>query len=93
MGLLNKLQQGASNLTPFDGATPAINPLSTQQSKLHANYSVAGQDQQAVNTNYQQYLDGTNNMLPMPSQLDLNGTIPTLAPSGQALPYSTNAPE
>jgi hypothetical protein len=93
MGLLDKLQQGGSNLTSYDGATPPTNPLATAQSKLHSEYSVAGRDQQAVNTNYQQYLDGTNNMLPMPSQLDLGGVVPTFAPSGQALPYSTNAPQ
>jgi hypothetical protein len=29
MGLLDKLQQGDSNLTPFDGVTPPTNPLAT----------------------------------------------------------------
>ena len=93
MGLLDMLTGMGTPLSTGNGQTPLTNVGATQQSKLHADYSVAGLDQQAVNTNYQQYLDGTNNMLPMPSQLDLNGVIPTFAPSGQALPYSTNAPQ
>lgn len=99
MGLLNKLQSGESNLTPFNGTTPPTNPLATAQSPMHDSYSITGQNAQSVNTSYQQYLDGTNNFLPTPSQLDLGGQVPTFAPQffnnsqTQALPYSTNAPE
>jgi hypothetical protein len=41
---------------------------------------------------YQQYLDGTLNILPTPSQLDLEGKTPTISPTGQALPYTLNQP-
>ena len=49
MGLLDKLTTQGSNLTPYDGATPQINPLATKQSKLHADgnqpgYSLNGSD-------------------------------------------------
>jgi hypothetical protein len=93
MGLIDKLQQGDSNLTPFNGSTPPTNQLATAQSKMHDSYSVTGQNANIVNSEYQQYLDGTNNILPLPSQLDLNGATPTLSPSGQALPYSLNQPQ
>ena len=99
MGLLDKLQQGDSNLTPFDGVTPPTNPLATAQSKMHDSYSITGQNAGAVNLNYQQYLDGTNNLLPTPSQLDLGGTIPQVAPQffnnsqTQKLPYTLNQPQ
>jgi hypothetical protein len=36
MGLLNMLQNQGSVLTPYDGTTPSINPLATQQSTMHA---------------------------------------------------------
>jgi hypothetical protein len=99
MGLLDKLQQGDSNLTPFDGVTPPTNPLATAQSKMHDSYSITGQNAGAVNSDYQQYLDGTNNLLPTPSQLDLGGTTPTIAPqffnnsTAQKLPYTLNQPQ
>ena len=93
MGLLDKLQQGDSNLTPFDGATPKINPLATAQSKMHDSYSITGQNAGTVNSDYQQYLDGSNNLLPTPSQLDLGGTTPSVSPTGQALPYTLNQPK
>lgn len=98
MGLLDKLQQGASNLTPFNGNTPPINPLATVQSPMHDSYSITGQNASAVNADYQQYLDGVNNVLPTPSNLDLGGQIPTFASqffnnsSTQALPYTLNQP-
>ena len=83
MGLLNKLQQGESTLTAFNGSTPSVNPLSTNQSNLHATpegtagYSLDGNFFPAVNTAFQTYLDGTNNILPQPSQLDLGGATPS----------------
>lgn len=92
MGLLEKLQQGASNLTPFNGDTPPTNPLATAQSKMHDSYSITGQNMGAVNADYQQYLDGANNILPTPSQLDLGGTPPNTSPTGQSLPYTLNQP-
>jgi hypothetical protein len=92
MGLIDKLQQGDSNLTPFAGATPPTNPLATAQSKMHDSYSITGQNAGVVNSEYQQYLDGANNLLPTPSQLDLGGKAPTISPTGQALPYTLNQP-
>jgi hypothetical protein len=91
MGLLNKLQQSGSNLTSYDGNTPSTNQLATQQSQLQL-YSLNGDFQGQVNSNYQQYLDGTGNILPSPSQLDLNGAVPSVTPRGQALPYNNNKP-
>jgi hypothetical protein len=81
MGLLDKLTTQGSVYTPYDGTTPSVNPLATQQSKLHADgnqpgYSLDGSDFSDVNSAYQQYNDGVNNILPQPSQLDLNGTTP-----------------
>jgi hypothetical protein len=82
MGLLNRLQQAGSSLSAHDGANPPINPGATQQSKLHADgtqasYSVNGTNAQPVNSAYQQYEDGVNNNLPMPSNLDrYNGDVP-----------------
>ena len=91
MGLLDKLQQSGSNLTSYDGGTPSINQLATNQSQLQL-YSLNGNFQGQVNSGYQQYLDGTGNILPFPSQLDLNGEVPTVTPRGQALPYNNNKP-
>ena len=67
-----------------NGQTPSINPLSTRQSQLHADggapgYSLDGSDFSGVNNAFQQYNDGTNNILPQPSGLDINGQIPTTA--------------
>jgi hypothetical protein len=81
MGLLNKLVNKESNLTPYDGATPKVNPLATKESKLHANgnqpgYSLDGSAAGIVSADYTAYDDGYNNALPQPSQLDLNGKTP-----------------
>ena len=92
MGLLDKLTNGESNLTPFNGNTPPTNPLATAQSKMHDSYSITGQNAGVVNNDYQQYLDGANNTLPTPSQLDLAGVTPKISPTGQALPYTSNQP-
>ena len=82
MALLDLLTNQGSSLTAFNGSTPAINPLATQQSKLHADgsapgYSLDGSDFSEVNDAFQQYNDGVNNILPAPSLLDINGAIPT----------------
>jgi hypothetical protein len=92
MGLINKLQKGESTLTPYNGNTPQVNQLATAQSPLHDSYSITGQNAGGVNNLYQQYLDGTNNTLPTPSNLDLGGATPTISPNGQSLPYLNNLP-
>ena len=93
MGLLDKLQQGDSNLTPYNGNTPPTNTLATDQSKLHDSYSITGKNASDVNTSYQQYLDGTLNALPTPSLLDLGGVTPTISTTGKALPYTLFPPK
>ena len=83
MGLLTKLTTlGGSPLSVANGGPIAVNPLATQQSKMHANgnqpgYSVNGSQFSTVNPQYQQYNDGAVNVLPQPSLLDLNGATPT----------------
>ena len=92
MGLLNKLtNQGGTNLSIYDGATPKVNPGATKQSKLHAlgntpGYSLNGAYKPDVTAAYTEYNDGYNNALPQPSQLDRNGVI---APSKK---YLNNLP-
>jgi hypothetical protein len=92
MGLLDLLQNQGSTLTAYDGTTPSINPLATPQSQMHTGYSINGTNANVVNGSYQEYLDGTANFLPTPSQLDLNGATPNISPSGQGLPYLNNLP-
>lgn len=75
MGLLDKLTTEGSAYTEYDGLTPAINPLATRDSKLHADnntegYSLNGQKFSEVNPSYQAYSDGYNNNLPQPTILD-----------------------
>lgn len=82
MGLLTKLQTAGSTFSIANGGQVATNPLATQQSKLHADgnapgYSVNGANASLVNNQYQQYVDGAPNILPQPSQLDLNGSTPS----------------
>ena len=83
MGLLDKLTIQGSTYSYGNGDTPTVNPGATQQSKLHAGgagqpgYSLNGADFATVNSAFQQYNDGINNILPQPSQLDLNGQTPT----------------
>ena len=82
MGLLDMLlTQGSPFTAAPNGQTPSINPLATQQSKLHADggtpgYSLDGSDFSNVNSAYQQYNDGAVNFLPQPSLLDLDGQTP-----------------
>lgn len=89
MGLLDMLTNQGSNLSYNDGANPSINPLATQQSKLHSDgtpgYSLNGAFSNQVSNQMNAYEDGQMNPLPLPSQLDLNGTTP--------LQYLLNAPE
>ena len=82
MGLLTKLQTAGSTFSIANGGQVATNPLATRQSKLHADgnapgYSVNGANASLVNSQYQQYVDGAPNILPQPSQLDLNGSTPS----------------
>lgn len=82
MSLLNKLTNQGSPLSIANGGQVNTNPLATAQSKLHADgnnpgYSINGANFSTVNNQFQQYVDGVNNVLPQPSQLDLNGTTPS----------------
>lgn len=81
MGLLDKLQQQGTPFSTGNGATPNINIGATKLSSLHANgnqagYSLDGSNSSAVISAFNQYNDGVNNVLPQPSQLDLNGKSP-----------------
>ncbi len=82
MGLLTELTTNGSVYSYGNGVTPSTNPGATTLSQLHANgnapgYSLDGSDFATVNTAFQAYNDGVNNVLPQPSQLDLNGATPT----------------
>jgi hypothetical protein len=82
MGLLNKLTLQGSPYSIANGGPVATNILATQQSKLHADgsnpgYSLNGANFSTVNSQYQQYVDGAPNVLPQPSQLDINGVTPS----------------
>jgi hypothetical protein len=93
MGLLDRLTQGGSPYSiTGNGQTPSTNVGATQQSKLHASgeeagYSLNGNFTQEVNAAYVSYVDGMPNILPQPSQLDLNGGLPGYGE------YRNNAPE
>jgi hypothetical protein len=98
MGLLTKLTTQGSAYTAYDGTTPPVNPLATQQSKLHADgnapgYSLNGTQASLVTNQYNAYDDGVGNQIPQPSLLDTNGAIPPSTPGGQALPYLNNLPQ
>lgn len=98
MGILTQLTTAGSPLSAYNGGTPQVNPLATQQSKLHADgtnpgYSLNGAQSGIVAPQYNAYDDGITNPLPLPSQLDLNGGIPTSTPGGQGLPYLNNLPQ
>ena len=72
MGLLTKLTLTGSPLCiSNNGGSVPVNPLSTDQSLLHDEYSITGNNFAIVNSQYQTYIDGTVNLLPQPSQLDV----------------------
>ncbi len=76
MGLLNLLP--TSNLG-LQGSTPAQIPSANPASTMH----------------YQSSINNNPNLpagYPSPSNLDLNGAPPTIAPSGQQLPYTQHQP-
>jgi hypothetical protein len=82
MGLLDMLTTQGSAFTAYDGNNPPINPLATQQSKLHADgnqpgYSLNGANANQVTSDYNAYNDGVGNQIPLPSLLDINGITPT----------------
>jgi hypothetical protein len=82
MGILTKLTSEGSAYSAHDGNNPPINPLATQQSKLHADgnspgYSLDGANANLITTQYNGYEDGTPNQIPLPSQLDMNGITPS----------------
>ena len=60
----------------LDGATPSTIPSANPASTLH----------------FQSSINDTPNITQSPSSLDLNGVPPTVAPSGQGLPYMSNLP-
>jgi hypothetical protein len=82
MSLLNKLTTQGSNLSAANGGAIPTNILATKSSKLHADgsnpgYSLNGANASEVNNAYQEYKDGAVNIIPQPSQLDLNGQTPS----------------
>ena len=92
MGLLTLLTTAGSPYSYGNGTTPATNPGATTLSQLHANgnqpgYSLDGSNFTNVNSAFQQYNDGINNILPQPSQLDLNGQTPNVPGSWPYLDY------
>jgi hypothetical protein len=95
MGLLNKFQNQETDYAPYDSRTPKQpqNPGATKQSKLHAlgttpGYSLNGAYFTDVNAASNAYANGSPATfpLPQPSQLDLNGGIPSYN-------YRANTPE
>jgi len=78
MGLLDKLTKPGqgSDLSKYDGATPSTNGLATDASELHNTYSLTGKNFSLVNSQFQNYEDGAVNILPPPSQLDIDGIDP-----------------
>ena len=97
MGILTKLTTEGSIFSAHDGNNPPVNPLATQQSKLHVDgnqpgYSLNGANAGQVTADYNAYQDGTPNQIPLPSLLDTNGVIAPVSPGGQGLPYLNNLP-
>ena len=76
MGLLDLLPRSNFGL---QGSTPTRIPSANPGSTLHNIYSITGTPAQTQTQ-------------PAPSVLDLNGVPPTVAPSGQQLPYSNHPP-
>jgi len=95
MGILDKLTTDGSVYSYGNGQTPATNPLTTLQSKLHVDgttpgYSLDGSDFSDVNTAFQSYNDGYANSLPAPSELDIDGAAPNVALSDPSTPSINN---
>tara|TARA_E500000318_G_C3562576_1_gene214145 strand:- start:2203 stop:2433 length:231 start_codon:yes stop_codon:yes gene_type:complete len=64
MGLKDKVLNGDSTLTAFNGGTPSQVPGASKQSKLHFEYSINNDPNSIGN--------------PAPSVLDLNGKKPNV---------------
>jgi hypothetical protein len=90
MDILTKLTIAGSTLSKYNGSNVPTNTLATKLSDLHADatgapgYSLNGAYVGTVNPQYAAYDDGAVNVLPQPSQLDLNGAQPA--------PYSQTGP-
>jgi hypothetical protein len=76
MGLLDLLPTSDLGL---QGITPGLIPSANPNSTLHYQSSI----------NNDPTLQGG---YPAPSELDLNGGIPSVSPTGQGLPYLDNLP-
>ena len=82
MGLQKKLLNDGSVFSKFNGQTVPTLQGSTNRSELHASadgipgYSLTGFQKSLVNRQYQNYDDGVPNLLPQPSELDLQGIKP-----------------
>lgn len=76
MGLLNLLP--TSNLG-LQGATPSQIPSANPNSTLHYQSSINNNPTLAAG-------------YPAPSNLDLDGAVPVVSPTGQGLPYLSNLP-
>jgi len=88
--ILDKYQTNAP-LSYTERPGQAANVGATKQSKLHAfgttaGYSIEGAYNTETTKAYNSYNDGTNNILPRPSNLDLKGQIPPNS-------YANNPPE
>ena len=96
MGLLDKLITSTSVLSKYNGGPGVVNTGATKQSKLHADgnkpsYSLDGANFSSVNAAYIGYNDNTPNNLPQPSQLDINGIMPTNALKDAQTPSINNS--
>ena len=86
MGLLDKLQTAGSNLTSFDGKTPAkYDGISQYQKGLATSQLDLDGKQPLAYDKQSNYLEGLAT-----SQLDLNGLAPKVAGK---LPYLDNLPK
>ena len=79
MDLIELFNNKGSEYSAYDGETPKINPLTTKQSKLHNVYSIDGSNVSEIRRQFNLYLNGGNDILPQPSEYDLNGKVPTTA--------------
>ena len=99
MGLKDRLTTTGSPFSVANGGAVPTNVLATKLSTLHADptglpgYSLDGTNAVLVNGQYNAYLDGVGNQIPLPSLLDTNGTVPPSTAGGQALPYLANLPQ
>ena len=79
MDLIELFTKKGTEYSAYNGETPKTNPLTTKQSKLHNVYSINGSNISEIRRQFNLYLDGDNDFLPLPSEYDLDGKIPTTA--------------